>query len=105
MNLFYSLLIAGALITASLQALLPPLYESTKELQAILASPELGQKLTSGDVIEKIERTSDGFLITTNKRTLLVIVTYEATGRIGPASDKLTFGDPVPLPTQVLNAK
>lgn len=79
---------------SSVEGLLPPLYEGIKEIQTILASPELSSKLTSGDVIEKIERTETGFRITTNKRSVDVKIDYEKTQNIGPASFKLTFSEP-----------
>lgn len=97
MKSFYSLLVAGTLFTHSAEGLLPPLYENIKEIQAILGSPEIGERLQSGEVINKIERTSNGFAIQTNMHQLDVEVVYQKEGRIGPASFKLVFGEPKEL--------
>jgi hypothetical protein len=73
-------------------ALLPPLYQGSTEIKAILADPQLGQKLSSGDVITKIEKTDRGYLIVTNKHRLEVTVDYEPAERPGPAQYVIRFG-------------
>ena len=93
MKTLFMLLIGTFFSTLPMQGVLPPLYEGIKELQALLASHELSQKLGSGDVIEKIEKTENGYKITTNKRDLEVEVYYTPTGRIGPAAFTLKFGE------------
>lgn len=86
---------AAILFTLHVQAALPPLYQGIKEIQAILESAELAQKLPSGDVIEEIKRTDTGFSITTNKRELQVHVTYVKTGKIGPDDFTLRFDESI----------
>lgn len=94
MKIFSLLLLAGILFTDRVEGILPPLYEGIKEIQSILSSPELGHKLESGDVIEKIEKTETGYKITTNKRELLIEVQYQKTRKIGPATYVLKFNEP-----------
>lgn len=100
MKSFYSLLVAGTLVTHSAEGALPPLYESTKEIQAILGSPELGERLSSGEVIEKIEKTSSGFAIVTNQHRLEVDVVYKPQNYMGPQSFKLVFKEALSLKSE-----
>jgi hypothetical protein len=80
------------------QALLPPLYQTSSEIKAIMDNPQLAQKLQAGEVIEKIEKNDQGYEITTNKSRVQVNVVYEPTGQVaGPAHYKLSFGNPAPL--------
>ena len=95
MKTFMIFLMAGSLLTHFAEGVLPPLYQGVKELQSILSSPELGQKLESGDVIEKIKKTEQGYTIVTNKRELSIEVEYQKTGKIGPAPYVLKFGEPI----------
>lgn len=82
---------------AQTEALLPPLYKGSAELKAILSDEELGRQLGSGDVITKIERTTSGYEITTNKHHLQVYVDHEPAQRPGPALYKIRFGEATPL--------
>lgn len=79
------------------EALLPPLYQETAELKAILSDERLGQKLSAGDVILKIEKSDQGYEITTNKHHLQVFIDYEPAQRPGPAQYKIRFGEVAPL--------
>lgn len=97
MKSFYSFLVAGTLFTHSAEGLLPPLYESIKEIQAILGSPEIGERLQSGEVIHNIEKTSSGFALVTNMHRLEIAVVYQNQDKMGPASFKLVFGEPKEL--------
>lgn len=97
MKSFYSIIVAGTLFTHPTEGLLPPLYEGIKEMQAILGSPEIGEKLQSGELITKIEKTNEGFLIETNQHQLDVKVIYQDTHKIGPATFQLKFGEPTKL--------
>lgn len=97
MKSFYSLLVAGTLVTHSAEGALPPLYQSAKEIQAILGSPELSKRLSSGELIQKIERTNNGFIIETNHHQLEIEVVYQKTNLIGPQSFKLVFREPLTI--------
>lgn len=88
---------AASLAVMQAEALLPPLYQGSAEIKAIMEDEQLGQKLGSGDVIVKIEKNDPGYEITTNKHRLQVFVEYERAPQPGPAHYKLRFGDAVPL--------
>lgn len=76
------------------EALLPPLYQTSAEIQAILSHDQLGHKLQSGEGILKIEKNDAGYEIITNRHRLQVYVEYEAAKQPGPARYQLHFGEP-----------
>lgn len=88
---------AALLAGASAQAALPPLYESLAELKSVINNPQLTKKLVSGELITKIEKNDQGFLISTNKHTLQAYIDYLPATRPGPAHYKVRFGDPKAL--------
>lgn len=96
MKIFTLLIALIGMGTTPGEAILPPLYQGIRELQAILSAPEIGQKLESGDVIEKIIRTDTGFKIVTNKREVVIHIEYSHNQKIGPADFMLKFEDSVP---------
>jgi hypothetical protein len=79
--------------TTSLPALLPPFYESKRELIALLEHPDLAEKLASGQALESIKRRESGYEIETPKYRLFVEVVYQPTGKMGPADFHLIFHD------------
>ena len=85
--------ILASLALTQAEALLPPLYQGSTEIKAILGDEQLGQKLGAGDVITKIEKTDQGYVITTNKHRLPVYVNYEPAKMPGPAQYKIHFGE------------
>lgn len=68
----------------SLQAALPPFYQSVKELDAILHDPGFNGQFTSADYIETIEHVADGWRLTTNKRTVLAKIVHKKSQMPGP---------------------
>lgn len=86
------------LLSSNLNALLPPFYESRKEYLALLNSKELEDKLGSGQMIQSISRTDNGFEIITPKYVLNVNVIYKHTRKIGPAEFQLEFNQLQPRP-------
>ena len=82
------------------QAALPPLYQTSKEIMMMMQDSQLGEKLQSGEVIEKIEKNKDGYEIVTNKSHLQVTILYELAKQPGPVNFKLHFGDRIPLSFQ-----
>ena len=84
------------LLTAStLQAALPPLAQSSKELKEILSSPSLYQQLGGGQSIEKILKVEGGYQIYTRQRALYVKVNYLPIQQPGPAKFQLEFSEPI----------
>jgi hypothetical protein len=76
---------------ASACAALPPLYESAKEIRALLESPKLGELLGSGDAIQSITKVDDGFIVATTKHIIKVDVVYDPVDHPGPAKFHLVF--------------
>lgn len=72
-------------------AALPPLYQSAKELKTILDSSELADELSSGDVIESIDRNESGYEVRTQRAQLQVDVIYQPQDMPGPVPFKLHF--------------
>ncbi len=87
------IVLASFLIILRAEAALPPLYQTSSEIKAIMEDIQLGQKLQSGESIEKIEKNDQGYLITTNKSQLQVKVTYQPAQQPGPVSYQLHFDD------------
>lgn len=75
-------------------ALLPPYYESTKELIDILNNNEVATKITSGRPIQSIEKTENGYKITARECTLDVFIKYKERkdGFVGPAQYEIQTG-------------
>lgn len=86
--LFISLLAGTGLCFAAL----PPLYDSVNEITGFLQHPDLSHCLSSAEVIQRIERTPGGFLVTTNYSQVKVDVQIKAHAEImGPVEYKYTF--------------
>lgn len=89
------LLTATALcLTSGAFASLPPLAQSSREIQAILKSAETYRLLGGGEIIQGISRHHNGYLVSTAHKQLFVEVHYVPTGKIGPAEFELVFFDP-----------
>ncbi|MFN4174930.1 MAG: hypothetical protein ACK4HV_07510 [Parachlamydiaceae bacterium] len=88
-KLFFPLL----MLTLNLSALLPPLYESIHQFQAIVNDPKLSDNFQSGEAILSIEQNKDGlFLVKTNQHTLEVKVESIPLTMPGPGKYKVYFG-------------
>jgi len=77
----------------ALLAALPPLAQSSKEIQAILSSPEIANYLECAERIESIKRTDEGYVIETNYQKLEVHIHYvEAENMVpGPQQYEIEF--------------
>lgn len=97
MNKWFTCFVVGAalFVTASAQALLPPLYHSLKEIQAIVNDERLTEALTSADRIETISRVPEGYVVITNKSILYVDVVYRSQDKPGPGVFDLVFHEAV----------
>lgn len=89
-------LLTALTLAGSVQAALPPLYQSSAEINAIMIDDQLGRKLQSGELITDIHKNEQGYLITTNHNRLQVNVEYMPS-RPGPVKFNLHFEDPIPL--------
>ncbi len=72
-------------------AALPPYYQSTKELMAILSDPEVEKKLASPYPIKSIIKTDSGYMIAIQDCELEVKIIYlpQERGFVGPAKYKI----------------
>lgn len=72
-------------------AILSPYYQSTKELNSILALPELSNKLKQQEIL-KIEKVESGYKIETYSCVALITIEYindESVNIVGPQQFKL----------------
>jgi hypothetical protein len=95
-NLIYCMLgISFSLFAFPLHALLPPYYQSKNELLEILNSDEVANKMTSGRLINSIEKTDFGYKMTARECTLEIFVNYKKRndGLVGPAEFEIKTGD------------
>ena len=81
----------------SLFAALPPLAQSSREIQALVADSRIHTLLGSAEAIEEIIRTASGYVVMTKKNLLRVDVEYQSASRPGPVPFKLHFHEPVEL--------
>lgn len=79
-------------------AALPPLAQSSREIQAVLADGRFYESLGSAEVVKEIIRTQNGFLVMTQNYAMKVDVKYTPRGETtfaGPAQFTLEFHAPV----------
>ncbi|MGK5595387.1 MAG: hypothetical protein ACSNEK_08525 [Parachlamydiaceae bacterium] len=89
--LFSCLFFIGLACSPACEGALPPLWESVSQIEAILESSDLKNVFNSGEVIESIARTEDGFLVVTNHREVRAIVKAKPQAMPGPAVYEVTF--------------
>lgn len=79
--------------SCSLEAALPPLWQGVAELKAILEDSHLSTYLSSGDYIVDIQKTDDGYIITSAKERIRAQVIYDPSpeGFVGPAKFHIQF--------------
>jgi hypothetical protein len=82
-------------------AALPPLAQSTREMQAVLSDSRFYDTLGSAEVIKELIRTEKGYLVLTQNYAMRVDVKYGGGDqrRIGPVHFELEFQQPVDLRT------
>jgi len=82
---------AFLLMSSTSYAVLPPAWQGIKELQTILQDKTLSQHLDSGDYIEGINRTENGWAITTNHSLVEIEVKPQPQDMPGPEKFELKF--------------
>lgn len=80
-------------------AALPPLAQSTREMQALLADARFYDALGSAEQIKDIIRTEKGYLVLTQHYAMRVDIKYGGGDKkiIGPVHFELEFHDPIDL--------
>ena len=81
-------------------AALPPLAQTSREIQAILSDSHCQEYLGSAELIQNVVRTKEGYLVMTLNYLMRVDIEYKlAHTRVGPAHFELLFYPPVNLLT------
>lgn len=79
------------LIAGSMEAVLPPLWQSRDEIKSLLESSEIGRYLDSSEAIKEIKRSEWGYYLITNKHTLEARIRYQPQSMPGPTNFSWTF--------------
>ena len=85
------------LAAASLFGALPPLAQSSREIQALLSDSQMQTLLGGAEWVQEIVRTETGYVVMTQNYLLRVDVEYLRAGRPGPVPFQLHFQDPIEL--------
>lgn len=83
--------------TISIDAALPPFYQSVNEYRSLLNDKQLEKALVSAEGIREIKRTENGFTIISNKHTLDVELIYDSQAMPGPANFHFIFHDAIKI--------
>ena len=86
-----------SLAQCSLQAALPPLFQSRAEFKALIEDKHLTEKLKSGEAIVSITRSEKSFTVVTTRAEMQVDVVYDKSDKKGPLKFHLVFHDPQSL--------
>lgn len=86
-----------SLIGTTLFGALPPLAQSSNEIQALLADHELYTLLKSGEVIQAVLRTDTGYVVMTKHSFLRADIEYLAQERPGPKAFRFHIYPPVEI--------
>lgn len=86
----FTLLFIG-MMSSPVFAILSPIHQSVKEIDAILWSRELSQHFNQADTIQEIKRVDNGYVVITEDKQMMVEVIYIPSQRVGPQEFKLVF--------------
>ena len=82
--------------------LLPPLAQSTREIQAILSDSRTYEYLGGGQIIQNVTKTRSGYVVMTQDYLMRVDIGYLQSQTIGPAVFECHFYHPVSLETGLI---
>lgn len=85
--------LSGLLLPAqSVLAALPPYFQTSKEIIAILNDPKVAEKIGSGRTIDDIKKTKNGYILQARECTLEVAIEYNKPkgGVVGPVDFNVT---------------
>lgn len=80
--------------TITLDAALPPLYQTTAEIERVLKGVVLGHLLPDGDPILEIRKNELGYEIITLNHSLQAKIIYKPQNQPGPAQFEVEFEEP-----------
>ena len=96
----WSFMFLALLGSTSAFAVLPPLAQSIREIQALCSDSNFYDKLGSGEQIKDILRVEEGYLVMTSNYAMLVHVKYDKEQKfVGPSQFHLEFQQPIDLST------
>lgn len=78
-------------ILQTAHAALPPLYQSLREIKAIISYERLINELGSAEAVIGIKKVENGYLVKTFRYELKVDVIYIPQEMVGPAKFELKF--------------
>ncbi len=76
-----------------MEAALPPLWQTVREIKSILSDEQLGNYFSSAEQIQEIRKEGDEYFVKGTASSCRVEIIYlpAEDGRVGPASFKLIF--------------
>jgi hypothetical protein len=80
---------------STVYGVLPPLAQTSRELQAILADARFLELLGSAGIFHSIVKVEGGYLILTQTQALRVDIDYLRSNKVGPAAFELRFYPPL----------
>lgn len=83
--------VATLAMTASIEGLLPPLYQTADEIRSVLSGKGLGEVLPDGEPIIEIRKNEQGYEVTTLRHRVQAVIVYKPTGRPGPAQFEVQY--------------
>lgn len=86
-----AILLSLGTLSTPLNALLPPLYQTSQELRMILENERLGKALPDGEPILEIHKNEMGYEITTLHYHVQANIVYKSASRPGPAQFEVEF--------------
>lgn len=86
--------LSALLITSQAWAALPPYHQRVRELQSVLCSAELSEKVHNEPIEALIFKGEQAILIQTAHYSLYAFVTYLPSKKIGPVEFSIKFEDP-----------
>ena len=89
--------IAFAICSISAFAVLPPFYQSSKEIKRIINDARTHEMLGSAQMILDIKKEDGGWVITTQNYELHIDIIYQLTEHLGPAVFELEYHEPVEI--------
>lgn len=95
-KVFFTLLFLG-MTSSPLFAILSPINQSIKEIDAIVRSNEITQNFNQADTIQEIRKTDGGYVVTSEDKRMVVDVVYTPSQTPGPQQFKLVFHPATPI--------
>lgn len=90
-KLFASAVLLVCFMGQTAHAALPPLWQSVREMEAILSSDQLGAHFVSGELLEDIVKVGNAYLVRGSQSAVFVEVINVPQEMAGPVKFKLKW--------------